>query len=148
MLQEFEKHGDTYTQQLPGQYVILTRSPANVETVCKTRFKGASIFRLSRDAGVSLLLPRVRNRRRSGGQLSPSDRPRRPCIGWTRVDEIASHVKVSGKYKQLPPEHDIESLPFLMLRISYLPKPSPDRISIETPIGTLRSWRCMSSPSS
>ncbi|OCT52311.1 Cytochrome P450 [Cladophialophora carrionii] len=39
MLQEFEKHGHTYTQQLPGQYVILTRSPANVEAVCKTRFK-------------------------------------------------------------------------------------------------------------
>ncbi|KIW67864.1 hypothetical protein PV04_07082 [Phialophora macrospora] len=39
MLQEFEKHGHTYTQQLPGQYVILTRSPANIEAVCKTHFK-------------------------------------------------------------------------------------------------------------
>ena len=41
MLQEFEKHGHTYSQKVNGQLVVLTRSPANVYTICKQRFKGA-----------------------------------------------------------------------------------------------------------
>lgn len=41
MLQEFEKHGHTYTQRVNGQLVVLTRSPANLRTICKYRFKGA-----------------------------------------------------------------------------------------------------------
>ncbi|OAP54522.1 hypothetical protein AYL99_10970 [Fonsecaea erecta] len=43
MLQEFEKHGHTYTQRVTGQLVVLTRSPANVQTICKTRFKDYEI---------------------------------------------------------------------------------------------------------
>ncbi|KIW31271.1 uncharacterized protein PV07_02933 [Cladophialophora immunda] len=43
MLQEFEKHGHTYSQRVTGQLVVLTRSPANVQTVCKTRFKDYEI---------------------------------------------------------------------------------------------------------
>ncbi|KIW52271.1 hypothetical protein PV05_07922 [Exophiala xenobiotica] len=39
MLQEFEKHGHTYSQKVNGQLVVLTRSPANVHTICKQRFK-------------------------------------------------------------------------------------------------------------
>ncbi|KIW99629.1 uncharacterized protein Z518_11042 [Rhinocladiella mackenziei CBS 650.93] len=39
MLQEFEKHGHTYTQRVNGQFVVLTRSPANIQTICKQRFK-------------------------------------------------------------------------------------------------------------
>ncbi|KAK5252908.1 hypothetical protein LTS03_008661 [Exophiala xenobiotica] len=39
MLQEYEKHGHTYTQKVNGQLVVLTRSPANVHTICKQRFK-------------------------------------------------------------------------------------------------------------
>jgi hypothetical protein len=59
MLQEFEKHGHTYTQQLPGQYVVLTRSPANVEAVCRTRFKGASVPCLSRTGFFSHVQLRI-----------------------------------------------------------------------------------------
>ncbi|KIW18539.1 hypothetical protein PV08_02827 [Exophiala spinifera] len=43
MLQEFEKHGHTYTQRVNGQLVVLTRSPANVHAICKYRFKGPNM---------------------------------------------------------------------------------------------------------
>lgn len=42
MLEEFEKHGDTYSQTVNGQHVIITRSPENVEAICKHKFRGVS----------------------------------------------------------------------------------------------------------
>jgi len=44
MLNEFEKHGDTYTQTVGGQFVVLTRDPENVKAICRERFRGVDPF--------------------------------------------------------------------------------------------------------
>ena len=45
MLDEFNKHGHTYTQFVGGQFVVLTREPENVKAICQGQFRGTFTWR-------------------------------------------------------------------------------------------------------
>jgi hypothetical protein len=44
MLEEFEKHGNTYAQHAGGQYVVITREPENIRALLSTQAQGESNF--------------------------------------------------------------------------------------------------------